>query len=284
MHSRRRVLAAVLLLSIPLAFSATPADGENGLGPVSLSAPLPIGEHLVYNIKWDPPWYLFFLPNITAGELDVQLRDDAEFKSRKALKIVLTARSSGTLAKMTGMKIQDIYTYYTEPDALCTMAGSISIREGKRKRQLDIEYLQDIHQLHFRELDEATDPPKIKKDEVKSGLPACVRDPLSALYFYRTFNLKPAHTQTLVIGYNDKVKEVRAYVEKQESLDTSLGKLMTWKIKTESLMGGLFKDGGQFNIWLSADERKIPIQFEAKVKLGRVLGILKSVNKEPLTY
>ena len=282
MHSRRIILAAILASLIPLAFPIGPPDGQKSIPPAaSPQSPLPIGEHLVYSIKWDPPWYLFFLPNMTAGELDVQLVGDAEFNNRKALKIVLTAQSSGALAKMTGMKILDIYTYHTEPDALCTVAGSISIREGKRKRQLDVEYFQDIRQLHFREVDEAADPPKIKKDEIKSGLPACVRDPLSALYVYRTTHLALAQKQTFVIGYNEKVKEVRTYVEKQENIDSPLGKLLAWKIKTEALMGGLFKDGGQFTVWLSADERKLPLQFEAKVKLGKVLGILKSVTGSP---
>ena len=40
-------------------------------------------------------------------------------------------------------------------------------------------------------------------------------------------------------------------------------------------MGGLFKEGGQFKIWFSADEKKVPVQFEVKVKLGRVFGELK---------
>jgi hypothetical protein len=40
-------------------------------------------------------------------------------------------------------------------------------------------------------------------------------------------------------------------------------------------MGGVFKEGGQFRIWLSADDKKVPLQFEVRVKLGKVLGALK---------
>jgi hypothetical protein len=57
-----------------------------------------------------------------------------------------------------------------------------------------------------------------------------------------------------------------------------MGKSAAWNIRTAALMGGLFKEGGQFRIWLSADQRKVPLQFEAKVSLGKVVGKLKSVQ------
>jgi hypothetical protein len=47
----------------------------------------------------------------------------------------------------------------------------------------------------------------------------------------------------------------------------------------------MFKGGGTFLLWLSDDERKLPVRFEAKVKLGRVFGSVKQVrlSKEPPT-
>jgi len=65
-------------------------------------------------------------------------------------------------------------------------------------------------------------------------------------------------------------------VEKQEIIQTPSGKAAVWRINTAALMGGLFKEGGQFKIWLSEDAKKVPIQFEVKVRLGRILGKLKT--------
>jgi hypothetical protein len=240
--------------------------------------PFSIGERLVYRIKWDPPWYLFFLPAMEAGEADVQLLADARYKNKKALKIILTARSSGTLMKMSGMKIEDEYIFFAEPETFCALGASGKIREGKRKRQIDVEYLREANQLHIREMDESAVPPKLKKDEIKNNIPSCVKDPLSALYSYRQSELRPDQEQLFVLGYNDRIKEVKTHVEKQEIIDAPAGKLNAWNIKTTALMGGLFKDGGQFRIWLSADQRKIPLQFEVKVSLGKISGKLKSIT------
>jgi hypothetical protein len=244
----------------------------------AIAPPFAIGERLIYRVKWDPPWYLFFLPAMEAGEVEVQLLGDAQYKNKKALKIVFTGRSSGTLIKMSGMKIEDEYIFYAEPETFCALGASVKIREGKRKRQIEVEYLRETNQLHIREMDESVFPAKLKKNEIKNNIPSCVKDPLSALYLYRQSELQLHHEQLFVLGYIDRTKEVRTHVEKLENVETPAGRTNAWDIRTTALMGGLFKDGGQFRVWLSADPRKIPLQFEIKVSLGKVLGKLKSVS------
>jgi hypothetical protein len=257
----------------------SPAPALQDAAAAGLRAPFQIGEELIYTIKWDPPWYMFFLPAMEAGEAHLHLKGETEYKNGKALKVVLQAHSSGSLAKLAGLKIEDTYDFVVEPESYCTFASSAKIREGKRKRQIDIEYLRETRQLHFREVDEAVDPPQIKKDVIKNDIPLCVRDPFSALYFYRMAPLQLNHEQTLVIGDNDKIKEIRCRVEKQESVEVPAGKFSAWRVNTTALMGGLFKEGGQFKIWFSADDRKIPVKFEVRVRLGRVVGKLKLRGK-----
>jgi hypothetical protein len=271
-------LAFVGFFLLSAALIATPAYQEKAPAETSHvpSSSFSAGEHLVYVVKWDPPWYFFFLPSMEAGEIDLEMVGESEYSGKKALKISFQARSSGTLMKMTGMNIDDEFVFFTEPKTYCTFSASKKIREGKRKRQIDIKYLRETKQLHIRELDEAVVPPKLKKDETKDNIPPCVQDPLSALYFYRLSPLRVGHLQTLVIGHDDRVKEISARVEKQEDIETPAGKFSAWRVSVLSLMGGLFKEGGQFLIWFSADEKKVPLQFEFRVRLGRVLGKLES--------
>ena len=93
----------------------------------------------------------------------------------------------------------------------------LSAKENESGRQ-ELEYLRESRQLHFREMDEAVVPPKLKKDIVKDNIPACVQDPFSALYSYRGETLQQGLVRTHVIGNDDKIKEVRTHVEKQETV------------------------------------------------------------------
>jgi hypothetical protein len=236
------------------------------------------GETLVYTIKWDPPWYMFFLPKMEAGELTFSFQGADEFRGKPAVKIVVEARSSGTLAKLANMEVLDEFLFYSSPETLCAEGSVSKIREGKRRRLDELEYFQDERRLHYRRFDESVTPPKLQKDVTKTDLPLCVRDPFSTLYFYRTLPLEKNYGKNLIVGNDDKVLEIRTRIEDQEQVDTPAGKFTAWKIRTDALRGGLFREDGEFRIWFSADERKAPVQFEARVRLGHVLGVLKSVS------
>jgi hypothetical protein len=259
-----------LLISFPAAQEST-LDGIAGTAP----SPFSSGERLLYDVEWDPPWYLFFLPAMEAGEIDLQFEGEVPHNDGKAFKIAFKANSSGLLSKLAGITIEDIYDFLVEPETFCSLEVHQKIREGKRKKQIDVEYFRDKNQLHIREMDESVVPPKLKKDAMKDNIPSCVHDPLSAVYLLRRSPLQVDQVRVFVIGYDDRIKEVESRVEKQEKVKTPAGEFAAWQIRTTALMGGLFKEGGQFRIWISADEKRLPLQFEVKVKLGKVMGKLK---------
>ena len=237
---------------------------------------IPVGERLVFLVEWNPPWYLFFLPPMEAGEAEIIVSEETEYKGNKAIKIVFNARSSGALVKFAGIKIDDHFEFLTNPETLCTYTASKRQREGKRKRDIDVVYLPETRQLHIHEVDRAVEPPVVKKDLYRENIPECVKDLFSALYYARRHEFFIGAKYQSVVGDNDRIKEVQVRVERSEQVTTPLGRFPTWRLNTIALVGGLFKEGGQFRMWLTADDRKVPVQFEAKVSLGTISGKLKS--------
>ncbi len=241
-------------------------------------APFTPGEKVVFRVVWNPPWYLFFFPTMEAGEVEVRSVPEPEYRGRKAMKIVFNARSSGTFANLVGMKVDDESVYISDAETLCTLEATERIREGKRKRDVHVDYFPDQGRLHIHEVDLAVVPNKVTKDEYKEYFPKCAKDVFSALLEVRRqdFRLGMVHKTALVNA--DKVKEVQAIVEKKEVVSTPMGRFEAWRVNTVALLGSLFREGGQFRIWLTADGRKLPVQFEAKVRLGKVTGRLKAAE------
>ena len=267
-----RIAAAVLLLSSNLGHQSQPLPGT------SHSTPFAVGEKLVYRVEWSPPWYLFFLPTMEAGEAELTLAEETPHQDKKALKIVFTARSSGTLVKLAGMKIDDHFEFLTDAETLCTFRVTKKIREGKRKRDIDVTYYPEDKRLHFREVDVAAEPPQVKRDEMVKDIPACVQDVFSALYWVRRQELSAGTSHRSLVGDNDRIKEVLAKVEQKERVETPNGSYETWRINTVAVLGGLFRAGGEFRIWLTTNERRLPVQFEAKASIGKVSGKLKDMR------
>jgi len=230
------------------------------------------GERLAFRIEWNPPLYLFFLPTMDAGHAEVSMEGGVEYQNRNLTRIVFTARSSGTLARLAGMNIDDRFEFLTDPETLCTRTIVKREREGKRKRDISIVYHSEERRLHILELDLSVNPPEVKRDRSVENIPPCIRDVLSAAYFLRTRNLSQGATIQSMVGDNEKFKEIKSTVEKKEKVDTFLGKTDTWRIETD--MSGLFRQGGHLKVWISDDAKKIPVQFEAKVPFGKVTGRL----------
>ncbi len=277
-----RIKLLLMLAACMGAFLPAPAlsPQKPPVAPASagMRQPFSIGEKLIFQAQWNPPWYMFFLPSMEAREGELQLVGETVCKNRKALKVTFKARSSGRLMRLVGMKIEDEFLFLSDPETYCSLYVHQKIHEGKRKRQIEVEYLQNTHRLHIRAYDESVTPPRLQMDAIKDAVPACVYDPFTALYLYRKSDLRLQHVRTLMIGNDDKFRDVQAQVEKKEILDTVLGKLPAWNVSTTALKGDLFRSGGQLRIWFSADERKLPLQFEAKVNVGRVFGKLLSVE------
>jgi hypothetical protein len=264
-----------LLCAGTLSFTPTAAAVGDLYPATAAFAP---GEHLTFKVEWNPPWFLFFLPPMEAGEAILTLSGNTRYQDRKAFKITFMARSSGTLAKMAGISINDYFESTSDEETLCTYRVVKREREGKRMRDIDYVYLPDAGKLHLREVDVAKSTPIVLRDRDYDGIPACVMDLFSALYFLRKKELATGFSMRALVGENDVVKEVQVKVEKQELVKVPAGSFNAWKMSTTAIVGGLFKGGGEFHIWLSADERKLPVKFEAKTYLGKATGSLKQVK------
>jgi hypothetical protein len=279
MSSCKAVSALALLSLSALWLAAGPvrAGGSQDTPASGRITPPPHAEQLVYHVVWNPPWFLFLLPTMEAGEATLSIGGETEYKGKKALNIVFTARSSGTLARLARLRIDDHFEFETDPESYCTYRVTKRIREGKRMRDLNVEYLPEQKRLHLREVDVSKPEPSVLRDKDYEDIPPCVKDLFSALYSVRRSEIAAGTVRRVLVGDNEKVKEVEVRVGATERVRTPSGVYDAMRVNTVAVLGGLFQDGGQFILWLSADERRIPVKFEAKVGIGKVTGTLVRV-------
>lgn len=267
------LVAGLLAASAPCPITAAgPPPPDSGILPFA------VGERLVYRIDWNPPWFLFFMPPIEAGEVTLNLAGEVLYRDTRAFKIVFSALSSGTLVRLFGLKVEDTYEFVTDAQTFCTHSISKKIREGKHKRDIEVVYLPDSRQLHKREVDVSTVVPRVIRDKDFEDIPPCVKDLFSALYSLRCQPLHAGLSYRVLVGDDEHIKEVEALVEKVEQVKTPSGVYRAWRVNTVAVLGGLFKNGGQFRMWLTADDRKLPVQFEVQVSLGKATGSLKAAR------
>ncbi len=271
----RRFLPLALTLALAIA-PAVDFFAQASRGPVPLldsepflaaEVPFRQGEEVRYEINWKP---LFLFPSFKAGEVRLTI-EKSKYAGRDAYKISAWAASDGLLKSVAGLDVKDYFESTIDGDSFRSQRFLQQTRENSRQRDLEVTMDYSAGQARVREFDVSVDPPRQLRDEVREDIPAVVVDTLSVFYAVRLRKLKPGDEYVVQLSDNGKIQRVDLEVVSKERVQTALGRFETVLITTK---GGVFNQGGDFRIWYTRDDLRLPVKFEADVKFGKVYGQL----------
>jgi hypothetical protein len=195
---------------------------------------------------------------ISAGTATMTVETEKLPDGREILKFVVRGRSRGLVDKVFPVHdtVQSVF------DPLLMQSLSYSLREsyGKRKR------------LRVTEFDHAkrTAVCRLNDDPAETlAIPDQVQDGLSLLYVLRTKEDLPVGRH-LDIDVVDSCKNwtVEVAVLAREKVSTPAGEFHAVKVKTHPKYQGVFLNKGIVFLWLTDDDRKIPVLMKSKLKVG----------------
>jgi hypothetical protein len=261
---RARAGFAGLLL---LAVSAAPSPGGAGyeevagrdlLRDASLAAEVfPVGETLRFGIRYGP---------VRAGEARMEVLERVPVDGHESYHIRSTAVSSRFFT--TFFPVDDRVETWMDADGLFSRALAKRLREGRYRQDVSVRFDQDRNVAVYEDGTEIPVPPR-------------VQDVLSAFYFVRMLDLKVG--QEIHIDNHDKRKNhpLKVQVLREERVKTPAGTFSCFVIEPLLKTAGLFKQEGRMTIWVTNDDRKIPVLMKSKVKVGAIVAELESVEILP---
>ena len=247
----RRPLAAGLLVWAGAVVASPPARADLPFGP---------GERVVMRITW---------ARLLAGRawLGVEARD-----AEAALELALTARSQGFFAWLTRFRVDDRTVSRWDPVRQCSLGIEKRLREGRhaRDQRVAIDPLKGLAVVHDARL-----------AQKHHGVGPCVQDILSAFFAARAAgwaadgSLPPVRTFD-----NGRLFDLRFAPVRLERLDLPppLGRKVPTRMFEVLLVPdtGVFEQQGQLFLWVTDDERRIPVRLRAKAPVGWVSADLES--------
>ncbi len=233
-----------LALSIPLAI------------PGQASAQFKIPEILEYQLSWN---------GIHAGTSELAITPDKNF-----LKITSVARS----AKMISLfyEVRDKVESECKKTSFYPIKYRIKLREGSHRRDKEVIFPQKGSDEKAVYIDYRS------KEKGEYKIPQHILDPLSGFYYVRTLPLVVGHSVFLKIFDSKKVWDMEVKVLKKEKVNTWLGTFNTILIKPILKSEGIFLKKGDVYIWLTDDDRRIPVMLESELPVGSVKAIIKAIH------
>lgn len=207
------------------------------------------GEHLDYRVG-----YKF----ITAGTASFDVASEPVTRNgRQSYDIRFDVKSLESLEWL--YRVRDRYRTVMDVSGIFPWEFEQTLREGNYKRDFKASFDQARHVAKTTEGDFTTSP--------------YVHDIVSAFYYVRTQNLR-GYSNNSVIPlknfFDKQTHELGVKILGKQTVEVEAGKFKCIVIEPLIKEGGLFKSDGRILIWLSDDDRKIPVKVSSKIPIGSI--------------
>jgi hypothetical protein len=145
----------------------------------------------------------------------------------------------------------------------CAESYLYQVREGKKQRDISVTYQQPAGKASYLERD-------VTNDQVAGtreiDVPPCVHDELAALARLRTMHLEPGESATLPISNGKKSVIARVEAQARQRIKTPRGTHDTIRYEAYLFNDVLYRRSGRLFIWLTDDDRRLPVQIRVQLK------------------
>lgn len=222
--------------------------------------PLPFnaGEKLTYSVRWEM---------VRAGKAEFLVHGVTTLDDQKAWFFELNVKSNKYVDVL--YKIRDRYRGFTDSDFTHSVLYARD-QSGKEKREVRVKFDWKKNTATYSNYGGKREPIEI---------PPHTFDPLTSIYKMRLLDLKANETITFPVTDGKKQFIQTVHVKEKQTLSLQNGPVDTWLLVPElNHFSGVFERSkdADVKVWITADEKKIPVRIEVKVFIGSVIFDLMS--------
>jgi hypothetical protein len=215
----------------------------------SNSGTLPAKETLDFNVEWRL---------VTAGHARLEWYATTP-KIHMGYEAKLHLESAGMVSKL--YRVNDLYSVELTP-TLCAESTVMNAQEGSRRRETRVHYNSGTRKAAYVERDLNKNTIFAQKE---IAIPGCVYDVMGALYALRAIKLDPGHSTEFRMSDGKKSVSAKVEAEKREEIKTDTGTYKTVRYQAYLFNDVLYRRSAHLYIWLSDDNRKLPVQIQIKM-------------------
>jgi hypothetical protein len=207
----------------------------------------------------------------------------AEGQEAAPASLVLTTDvvSKGFFPKVFGMSFKFHAESQVEPNDFYAMRTTKKDEQGKRVRTSEAVFDQQAGKVEYTERDpnNTQDAPRV----ITAALSGPTQDIVSAIYFLRTQSLTPGQTFNIAVSDSGRTFQVPAtVVAEKKKMKSVLGKVEVVRVDVELFGPGrpVEEGKGKMSIWVTSDERHVPVKARLSHDIGTLDITLKSIQRE----
>ncbi|MDP3111052.1 MAG: DUF3108 domain-containing protein [Thermodesulfovibrionales bacterium] len=221
----------------------------------SISFSFNIPEKFEYDLTW---------AGIKAGTSTLEITN-----AGNSIKIISTSKSVKWVSVFYDVDDRVESTLVKNPDILFVgqpVKYRIKLQEGRQRRDKEVIFKHPAGKAVYTDY--------LANEKQEFPVPFFVFDPLSSFYYIRTLQLEVGHSVYVTVFDSKKTWNVEIQVLRKEKVALPTGTVDTIVIKPLMKSEGIFYKKGNIHIWLTDDEKRIPVKLQTKVAVGSVTATL----------
>ncbi len=219
------------------------------------------GEALVYRVSWG-----IFLH---AGDIKIAAEKKKTESGAAQLRDMTTTETKGFAAALYTFAAHAEALLDTSSGRLLTNTEATKLPNKETKTSVTFDYAKSTA-AYVSE----TNPDRNATLTVPPGDPL---DLIMSLVQTRTWNLKPGEQRDALVLFDNEFYELTIHADRYEEVETPLGTfnaLVLVPRMEKTPPKGMFKRGSAVRVWISQDERKLPVKFQVDFKFGAGVATL----------
>ncbi|HDQ25189.1 MAG TPA: DUF3108 domain-containing protein [bacterium] len=196
---------------------------------------------------------------VTAGFGILEVKDMVTYRGRMAYHLEATARTAPFFERF--YRVKDVITSYMDAEGLFAWKYSKNLEEGSYRHKSHMEF---FHKEGYA----------LKSDNTRCVIPPFVQDILSEFYYFRS--VYKGEDEIFIDVASDECKTYRIVVKKTgyEKVRVDAGEFDCVIIQPFLQYEGIFKQAGDVLIWVTNDERMMPVLVKSKIAIGTIDAVL----------
>lgn len=219
-----------------------------------------VGEEIHYEVRFGV---------VNAGSAVMAVDGITERDGRAVYELRSHAESNKVFSLVH--RVDDHVRSWMDVQLLRSLGFEKRVQEGDYRKEEDVRFDYGTQQATY-------------DDGKQIEIGTHVQDMLSAVYYLRTLNIEVGRPLTIDAhdGGKNYPLEIRVYGE--ERISTPAGEFDCLLVEPVMQSEGLFRRQGRLFIWITKDERKIPVRMRSKIVVGSVtVEMTEYVPGRPVT-
>jgi len=195
---------------------------------------------------------------------------DGENTTNKSYSLAFSAEvaSKGFFTRLFNLKFREQIQSTVDSNTFTLQKTTMFDEQGKRVRTTETLYDRTKGKMSWTQRD--PNNPNVEPRTAVTDFFGQLQDVLSAIYFLRTQPLQVGKTFEVFVAESGRVYRVPIHVVERKKMKTVLGRGNALRLEPDVFgPDGLIDDEkGQFSIWVTDDERRVPVSARIKTDYG----------------